>query len=59
MCHIFLITYKKFYAQNVFPLEDSSENVTSYGNHNLTYTVKYRRLQIYKTAAYIQMVWLI
>ena len=34
MSHIFLITHKKFYAQNAFPLEDSSENMTSYDNHN-------------------------
>ena len=40
MSHIFLITHKKFYGLNVFPLEDTSENVTSYGNHNYTYTVK-------------------
>ena len=34
MSHIFLITHKKFYDQKVFPREDSSENVTCYGNHN-------------------------
>ena len=34
MFHIFLITYEQFYGQKVFPWEDSSENVTSYGNHN-------------------------
>ena len=32
MSHIFLITTKKFYGLYVFPWEDSSENVTSYGN---------------------------
>ena len=40
MSHNFLIMHKKFYGQKVFPWEDSSENVTSYGNHNLAYTVK-------------------
>ena len=30
--HIFLITHEKFDGQKVFPWEDSSENVTSYGN---------------------------
>ena len=34
MSYIFLITHKKFYGQNVFPWEDSIENVTTYGNHN-------------------------
>ena len=34
MSHIFLITHKKFYGQKIFPWEDSSENVSSYGNHN-------------------------
>ena len=48
MSHIFLITHKKFYGQKVFPWEDSSENVTSYGIHNQAYTVKYRRLQFTK-----------
>ena len=27
-------THEKCYGQKVFPWEDSSENVTSYGNHN-------------------------
>ena len=44
MSHIFLITHEKLYGQKVFPWEDSSENVTSYGNHNQAYTVKYRWL---------------
>ena len=38
MSHIFLITHQKFYGRNVFPWEDSIENVTSYGNHNKAYT---------------------
>ena len=34
MSHIFLIIHEKCHDQKVFPWEDSSENVTSYGNHN-------------------------
>ena len=45
MSHVFLITHKKFYGQNVLPWEYNIENVTSYSNHNWAYTVKYRQLQ--------------
>ena len=31
---IFLITHGKFYNWNVFRLEDISENLSGYGNHN-------------------------
>ena len=32
----------------MFRLEDIDENVLGYGNHNQTYTVRYRQLQITK-----------
>ena len=35
MSQIFLITHEKFYGQKVFSWEDSSEHVTSYGNHKV------------------------
>ena len=33
----------------MFPWEDISENVTSYGKHNWAYTVTYRQLQFPKS----------
>ncbi len=30
----------------MYRLEDINENVTSYGNHNYAYTIRYRQLQI-------------
>ena len=56
MSHIFLITNEKFYGQKVFPWEDRSENMTSYGNHNLAIHSKVKTVAIYKIASYIQMV---
>ena len=32
--HIFLITHEKFYSWNMFRLEDTDKNVTSYDYHN-------------------------
>ena len=31
--HIFLITRENFYSWYMFHLEDTGENMTSYGNH--------------------------
>ena len=36
----FLTTHDKFYRWKLFTLEDISENVTGYGYHNYTYTVR-------------------
>ena len=43
---IFLITHVKFYNWNMFSCKDINENVPGYGNHNWTWTVRYRQLQI-------------
>ena len=42
--HIFLTTHGKFHHWKVFHLKDINENVSSYGNHNKAYTVRYRQL---------------
>ncbi len=44
--HIFLITPGEFYSWKMYRLEDINENVTSYGNHNYAYTIRYRQLKI-------------
>ena len=43
---MFLITHGKFYSSKVFHLEDISENLPGYYNHNKAYTIRYRQLQI-------------
>ena len=54
--HFFLITHGKFHSWKVFRLEDTNENMSSYGNHNQASTVRYRQLQ-YKIASYVQTAW--
>ena len=51
------MTHGKFYSWKVFRLEDINENMSSYGNHNQAYTVRYGHLQLYKIALYIQTAW--
>ena len=41
--HIFLITHGKFHSWKLFRLEGISEKVSSYGNHNKAYTVRYNQ----------------
>ena len=47
----FGIIHVQFQGRNMFRLEDAGENVPGYGNHNQTYRVRHRQLQI---VSYIQ-----
>ncbi len=38
--------YLVIFAEKMYRLEDINENMTSYGNHYETYTVRYGQLQI-------------
>ncbi len=50
--HIFLITLGEFYSWKMYHLEDTNENVTSYGNHNKAYTIRYGNCKTHNLSLY-------